>query len=42
MQLSLNNMFKQQFISLGWESKKDVFGNKQNDLVLGFLKRNWC
>ena len=39
MQSSLNNIFREKFITKDWEKEKNVFNDKDNDLVIDFWKR---
>ncbi|MDD5094000.1 MAG: BglII/BstYI family type II restriction endonuclease [Dehalococcoidia bacterium] len=38
-QSTLNEMFKEQFTIMGWESEKNVFNDPSNDLTIDFWKR---
>jgi hypothetical protein len=39
MQASLNSIFREKFLEKEWEKEKNVFNNKDNDLVIDFWKR---
>ncbi len=40
MQASLNTIFREDFLKLGWEKEKNVFNDNDNDLVIDFWKRD--
>ena len=39
MQASLNAIFEEKFTLIGWESEKNVFDSRKNDLTIDFWKR---
>lgn len=39
-QSTINTLFREEFIKLGWDTEKNVFDDPENDLIIDFWKRD--